>query len=75
VSWTAERARHAALRRHHPDHPELAAAARLQLKVIRAEDYIRGLVASEPALTGQQREDLAIALLRDPGPGGGNVTA
>jgi hypothetical protein len=59
LSFTQERARLAALTRHHPDKPELADASRRQIKMLRAERFIAGLTGSEPALTPLQLAHLA----------------
>lgn len=69
------RASYAAIRRHHPDHPELADEALLRLKLLRAEDYLRDLVTTAPPLTDAHRAHLAVVLLRDPAGGDGNVAA
>jgi hypothetical protein len=54
-----QRGRVNALQRHRrPDDPELA-AARVELKVISAEEYIKRLVAEAPPLTAEQRDKLA----------------
>jgi hypothetical protein len=62
------RARVAALTRHHPDHPELADADRLQLKHASVERYLRRVLDEWPALTIQQRAELARMLLKDASP-------
>jgi hypothetical protein len=66
MSLTAEgrrrRARAAALRRHHPDKPELAADDQRALKVDRAEKLVRELVDTFPPLTAEQRGRLALLL-------------
>jgi hypothetical protein len=56
------RARAAALRRHHPDRPELAADDQRTLKAARAERYVRELVDTFPPLTAEQRGRLALLL-------------
>jgi hypothetical protein len=64
------RARAAALRRHHPDRPELAADDQLVLKADRAERIIREMVDTWPPLTPQQRSRLTLLLHGgDPGEG------
>ena len=74
-----QRARVAALSRHHPDRPELADDARRQLQAAQAdnrawqaEQYIRDLVDGWPPLTDAQRGRLA-ALLTDSEGGDGRV--
>lgn len=64
-----ERARTAAHRRHHPDRPELAEEALRRLRVLRAEDYVRDLVATEPAPGLAERVRLAAILLGSSGGG------
>jgi hypothetical protein len=65
VSWTSERARHAALsRRRPPDDPDLLAARR-DLKAARLEDHIRRLVDEAPPLSESQRARLAALLAPD----------
>jgi hypothetical protein len=59
----AERGRYAILRRHHPDRPELAEEALRRLRVLRAEDYVRGFVSTEPAPGLAERVRLASILL------------
>ncbi len=62
MTWTAERARVAALSRSRtPDDPDFLAAKR-DLRAARAEDYIRQLVDSAPPLTPEQRDRLAVLL-------------
>jgi hypothetical protein len=56
------RARAAALRRHYPDRPELAADDQRALKAARAEKYVRELVDDWPPLTHDQRDRLALLL-------------
>ena len=56
------RARAAALSRHHPDRPEVAAEDRRTLKADAAERYVRELVDSFPPLTAEQRARLASLL-------------
>jgi len=69
--WTTERARVASLTRSRRiDDPDLV-EARLNLKVIRLEDYIRNAVESAPPLSPAQRDHLA-ALLKPRVIGGGN---
>jgi hypothetical protein len=64
------RARAAAVTRHHPDQPELAADDRRKLKADAAERYVRDLVDTWPPLTDTQRGRLA-ALLAGAGDGDG----
>ena len=67
------RARAAAVTRHHPDQPELAADDRRALKADAAERYVRDLVATWPPLSDAQRGRLAALLAgSDPGEGGGD---
>ena len=66
MSFTQERARVAALTRHHPDKPELAADGRRRMKMLRAERLIETLLA-DPAPTLRQRAHLAGLLLREAG--------
>lgn len=72
-SLEKERASVAALVRHHPGNPEIAADGRRRLKVLKAERLIRSLTCDEPVLTVEQRAQLAVALLSEPG--GGDVHA
>jgi hypothetical protein len=65
----AKRARTAALHRHHPDHPERADDARLRLKVLRVEDYVRSLVTTSPVPGIAERARLASILLTPEGDG------
>jgi len=60
MSWTQERARLAAHKRHHPD-ADSGSLVR-NLAVARAEDYITRLVDSAPPLTDEQRAGLAALL-------------
>jgi hypothetical protein len=68
------RARLAAVRRHHPDQPDLDADARRDLKAANAAQYVRDLVDGWPPLTDQQRGRLA-ALLTGTGNGDGDAEA
>jgi hypothetical protein len=62
TTWTHERARVARLSQTRtPDHPDLA-EARQRLRLARAEDYIRKLVATAPPLTDEQRRRLSLLL-------------
>jgi len=69
-----QRARAAALARHHPDKPELGADDRRLLKADAAERYIRDLVDTFPPLTAEQRTRLAL-LLRGGTAGAGDGSA
>ena len=60
MSWTSERARLAATKKHHPDAD--VSLIRRDLRAARAEDYIRKLVATAPPLTASQRDVLAVLL-------------
>jgi len=65
------RARVAALRRHHPDQPDLVDADAAALKTdAAAEEFIQLIVDGFPPLTAEQRARLAV-LLR----GGGDAPA
>jgi hypothetical protein len=64
------RARAAAVTRHHPDQPELAADDRRQLKAAAAERYVKELVAAWPPLTDSQKGRLAALLASDGDKGG-----
>lgn len=72
-SWTSERARVASLTRsREPDDPDLLAArdalaaARTELQVARAQDYVQRLVDAAPPLSADQRSRLAALLLASP---------
>lgn len=67
MSFTQERARLAALTRHHPDNPELADDGRRRLKVFKAERLIQTLTDAAPVLTISQRAHLAGLLLQERG--------
>lgn len=56
------RARAAALARHHPEHPDVAA-----FRAEAAERYVRELVDTFPPLTEKQRARLAVLLLAPDG--------
>jgi len=60
------RARAAALRRHHPDQPDLAADLQRTLKTDALERHIRELVDTFPPLTADQRNRLALLLHGSP---------
>lgn len=57
-------ARHAALVRWQPD---AADEARREVKALRAEDYVRGLLEQPPALTADQLGRIALLLRPDGG--------
>jgi hypothetical protein len=59
----SERARLAALRKHHPDDPDAAAESGRRLRAMRAERYLRSLLTTQPALDLSQRRALADVLL------------
>lgn len=62
MSWTHDRARVAALSRsREADDPDLVDARR-DLRVSRAEDYIRELVDTAPPLTDEQKRRLSVLL-------------
>jgi hypothetical protein len=63
------RARAAALRRHHPDQPEVGAEERRSLKEAALERHIRELVDTFPPLTVEQRVRLGVILLQPGGDG------
>ena len=59
MSWTTQRARHAALSRHRSaDDPEVLEAAR-DLRAARLEDYVAKVVALAPPLSDEQRARIA----------------
>jgi hypothetical protein len=66
------RARAAALSRHHPDQPEIAAEDRRELKAAAMERHIKALVDTFPPLTEAQRARLAVLLLVPGGDGVGS---
>lgn len=68
MSWTAERARVAALTRSRPaDDPDLI-RARQNLRTERLADAIRATVDAAPPLTVEQRDRLALLLRPATGP-------
>lgn len=71
LSFNHERAKLAALTRHHPERTELADAGRRRLKVLRAERLIKDLTTTEPMLDPGQLAHLALLLL--PGRGDGHA--
>jgi len=56
------RARTAALVRHHPDHPEIAAPARRELAAAMLAEHVARVVADAPPLTTEQRDRITSAL-------------
>lgn len=56
------RARIAALKRHHPNRPELVENEQRRLKAVGAEEYIVRLLSTSPTLTFDQRARLAALL-------------
>jgi hypothetical protein len=67
VSFTTERARAAALMRHHPDNPNVADESRRALKVMKAERLITSLTTTAPVLALADRARLASLLLAEHG--------
>lgn len=67
MSFTTERARAAALIRHHPDDPGVADDSRRILKLLKAERLITALTSDAPVLTLPQRARLASLLLSEQG--------
>jgi hypothetical protein len=66
MSWTHDRARVAALKRHRsPDDPVIADATR-DLAAARLTDHVQRVVDAAPKMTAEQRDKIA-ALLRTPG--------
>jgi hypothetical protein len=62
VSWTHARAQVASLSRsREADDPDLL-KAKQELRISRAEDYIRKIVAEAPPLTAEQKARLSILL-------------
>ncbi len=64
MTRTAERARHAALRRHRVADDPAVVESRQKLKALQAEDYIRRIVDEAPPLSPDQRNALAAILTR-----------
>lgn len=62
MSALSERARLAAITRHHPNRADLKGAVRRDLAAANLESYIRRTVAAAPPLTGEQRDRLAVLL-------------
>lgn len=73
--WRSIRARLAALKRHHPNRPDLLTDLRYELKVKHARDYITRLHADAPALSQADLERLASLLLSPAREGGEHATA
>ena len=73
MSALSERARLAAIKRHHPDRLDLAADAKRNLAAANLEAHIQRIVAQAPPLTEDQRSRLAL-LLRGPS-GSGDAVA
>jgi hypothetical protein len=73
LSALSERARLAAIKRHHPDRLDLAADAKRDLAAANLEAYIKRIVTEAPPLTEDQRSRLAL-LLRGPS-GSGDAVA
>jgi hypothetical protein len=69
------RARIAAIRRHHPDRPELVVDDQRALKVDVLEQHLRALVNTFPPLTAEQRTRLALLLHGPAAEGGGGDAA
>jgi hypothetical protein len=57
-----QRARLAALRRHHPDDPSKGDQERRALRAVQLDQHVKRLVDSFPELTKQQRARLATLL-------------
>jgi hypothetical protein len=57
-----QRARLAALRRHHPDDPSKGDDERRALRAVQIDQHVKRLVDSFPELTQQQRARLATLL-------------
>lgn len=73
--WRTTRARLAALKRHHPDRPDLITDLRYELKVKHARDFIARLHAEAPALSQTDLEGLASLLLTPAAEGGEHAAA
>lgn len=56
------RAQVAAIRRHHPNRPDLVEQMQRDLKIARAEKFIREVVESPPALRPDELEKLRALL-------------
>ena len=68
MTWTRERAKLAAISRHHSGDTEAIDAARRDLRAARLEDHVRAAVDAAPPLTAEQRNRLS-AILRGSGAG------
>lgn len=73
--WRSVRARLAALKRHHPNCPDMLTDLRYELKVKHARDYITKLHTDDPALSPDDLEQLAALLLSPAQEGGEHATA
>lgn len=62
MSALSERARVAALTRHHPNRPDIAAPARRDLAAAMLAEHVARVVADAPPLTPEQRDRIAAAL-------------
>ncbi len=63
MTWTRERAKLAAHKRHHPDADD--SILRRDLRAARLEHFIRQTVDAAPPLSSAQRDRLAILLRGD----------
>ena len=61
----SERARIAALARHHKDDPSVVDARRTEFKTRRLEEYVKRVMESDPPLTPEQRRRVAQLLLKE----------
>ena len=73
--WRSIRARLAALKRHHPNRPDLLIDLRHELKIKHARDYITKLHTDGPVLSRNDLEQLASLLLSPAQEGGEHATA
>lgn len=62
ATWTRERARVAALRRHRPADDPLVAEAERDLRAARLRDHVRRVVDEMPPLTPEQVSRLTLLL-------------
>jgi hypothetical protein len=60
----SERARHAALLRHHPDDPGAVDESKRRLKFLQAAEYVSAVVSEPPLLGLTERRALADLLTR-----------